>query len=226
MYILKYFPVSALRGTVDCSFHGITETHDRLLLVAPWQGCDQFADYSYPRLYLTTFCGELIALPYDPGEEEIAYLDHGYMFGGNFIWSSDSRFSEFVSPNPIKVYDRNEGKPMCEHEFPQHNLAALREGANLLEQIHHMLATDSDLESVTAAAKYADLKRQADKVLRQLGSSVVPRFGPSIGEYVCPECHQKWHLELRESSEEQRPCPTCGTETLSPYEMERQTVQF
>ena len=31
-----------------------------------------------------------------------------YMFGGNFVWSSDSRFSE-IFRGPIKVFDRWEG---------------------------------------------------------------------------------------------------------------------
>jgi hypothetical protein len=35
--------------------------------------------------------------------------DRWLMFGGNFIWSSDSRFRNEVSEYPIPVHDRIEG---------------------------------------------------------------------------------------------------------------------
>lgn len=79
-----------------------------------------------PALYLAKWCDRLVACPenleekYPPrprergsvrfsdvlGDRTIEYLG-GWMFGGNFIYSSDGRFSA-VSGYPIPIYDRKE----------------------------------------------------------------------------------------------------------------------
>ena len=100
-------------GGVDCTMGGITSKKDNLILVgdtedlkrcpfSPEDGEDYlvyvkdypFADRSKPREY---------AVPK-------SFLDEGkdkgtYMFGGNFIYCSDSRFP---SRQPLPVFDRFE----------------------------------------------------------------------------------------------------------------------
>lgn len=61
-----------------------------------------------PALYLRQFKGQLIAVPVALGTwadmKTVAGLD-GWQFGGNFLFSSDSRFP---SAQPIKIFDRRE----------------------------------------------------------------------------------------------------------------------
>ena len=208
--INKFFPVDVYRGVQDCTLNGVTSSHDTLILVAPWKGSDQFSDYDMPRLWLVEFKDQLIAVPFDPEASEIDYLQ-GYMFGGNFVYSSDSRFSQYISGNPIKVFDRNEGTAGA-FTFPAYSTHAFRKAASVLDDIYHMLATDSDLENVTAKHRYADLKRRAGEVLGHMGSSQIQTPLPHLNQYQCQNCNQVWHLEPLRFGEPLHPCPACGAE--------------
>ncbi len=100
------------KGT-DCTNSGITSKVDRVILLGPGvEGpFDITAELPFetgyaPALYLHAWLesGEIVrrfASPHpDPHEG-------GYMFGGNFIYTSDSRFPGGC---PIHVHDRQEGR--------------------------------------------------------------------------------------------------------------------
>ena len=95
---------------MDCTNHGVTSTHDNFVLVGSAPVFEVRDDR--PGLYLMKYRGRVIACPEDlvlsdrraRGELEVTGL-HGWMFGGNFVYTSDSRFP---SDAPIHVYDRKE----------------------------------------------------------------------------------------------------------------------
>jgi len=85
-----------------CTNGGVTEKANRAILY--WDGVPEIFSSSddTPALQLQKRCGRLIAVPVnDPRMKTHC----GPMFGGNFIYTSDSRF-----PNeyPIPVHDRFE----------------------------------------------------------------------------------------------------------------------
>jgi hypothetical protein len=89
----------------DCTNGGVSSKYDTAVLIGaegPFEPSD-----TTPALYLTSFRGRLIATP-EPlsGKALSGASGKWWMFGGNYVSSSDSRF-----PNdyPIPVYDRNEG---------------------------------------------------------------------------------------------------------------------
>lgn len=94
------------RNTIgDCTNGGVTSQHGQFVLVGHGVEGPFEPNEGSPALHLHSFRGQLIAVP-----EQISSqlgTDHlkGWMFGGNFIYTSDSRFP---SDAPIKVFDRRE----------------------------------------------------------------------------------------------------------------------
>lgn len=89
----------------DCTNGGVTSKHAQVVLLGAEGPFEPTADA--PALHVGAWKGQLIALPVKPmryASGECFSLD-GWMFGGNFIYSSDSRFP---SGQPIKVFDRRE----------------------------------------------------------------------------------------------------------------------
>lgn len=88
----------------DCTNGGISERYDTLYLICD-EGYSEKEDDSTEllRLVRRNFCGReyLHAEPTTPTPEGCV----GPMFGGNFIYTCDSRFP---SPYPIPVHDRYE----------------------------------------------------------------------------------------------------------------------
>lgn len=78
----------------------VTDTADRALLVGETVP-GIFDAGSYPVLVLSKRMGRWIATPDVPCPKDAC----GFMFGGNFIYCSDSRFP---SEYPIPVHDRYE----------------------------------------------------------------------------------------------------------------------
>ncbi len=100
-----------VKDGVDCTNSGVTSHEDRLLLVGPGvDGPEQVPEH------VSTFDGYYI-VELDPrmgtgfGPRVIPKnrkLRDWFMFGGNFVFSSDSRFSALNNGFPIPVHDRVE----------------------------------------------------------------------------------------------------------------------
>jgi hypothetical protein len=99
----------------DCTAGGVTSKHATVTLIGRGAPELRTPSESSPALYLATWYGRTIACPEDleakyPKKRNdrpdcsIEYLG-GWMFGGNFVHSSDNRFP---SEAPIFVYDRRE----------------------------------------------------------------------------------------------------------------------
>lgn len=88
----------------DTTAGGVTYMHDKVVLVG--KGVPQIATPSKdaPAVYLDERDGR-----YDPIARPVDMKQGGtYMFGGNFIYTSDSRMSSINGGHPIKVHDRFE----------------------------------------------------------------------------------------------------------------------
>lgn len=84
----------------DCTNGGISSRHNTLLIAL---GSGPFGSSERnPPLYLAEWCDDLILVP-EPINTKNGL--NGWMFGGNFLYSSDSRFP---SKHPIKIFDRRE----------------------------------------------------------------------------------------------------------------------
>ena len=108
----------------DCTNNGVSSKFNSLTLVSDEKGSQVFdAREDRPALYVAKWYGELIACPEnleatvandcqehlkrivrEDSRSSIKHLN-GWMFGGNFIYSSDSRFPD---RRPIAVFDRRE----------------------------------------------------------------------------------------------------------------------
>lgn len=102
-----------LRWEHDCTNGGMTSRHNGLQTVTLIrERGDALGPFEpqpgYPAIYLRMWKGRLIAvpeaIPCAQGGEARGLK--GWMFGGNFIFTSDSRFP---ADAPIHVYDRKEG---------------------------------------------------------------------------------------------------------------------
>jgi len=86
----------------DCSLKGISSKHNSIIITGP--GIPEVFEPSEncPEMVLepnaNRVAGNMAIYPADKGEK-------WYCFGGNFAYSSDSRFP---SNQPIKIYDRRE----------------------------------------------------------------------------------------------------------------------
>ena len=93
VYILK-------NGSLgDCTNGGLSSKVDKAVLI----GCGMPEIFEpsedAPALYLKEWYGSYKAVP--------SLDDSGYMFGGNYVETSDSRFST-ICGHPIKIHDRQE----------------------------------------------------------------------------------------------------------------------
>ena len=95
--------VNTFRSSLgDCTNNGVSSRIDDFILIAQ----DDLNDYidKDTENVLVVVDGPydtLRAVPYD-----LFNRDVWYMFGGNFVYTSDSRFP---SDSPIKIFDRVEG---------------------------------------------------------------------------------------------------------------------
>lgn len=95
---------------LDCTNGGISSRHDRLIIL-PTESIKE-KGIVIPRIFnvdVNYFDGIYLFYRKQFGDLIASYEDYGkgpwYMFGGNFLWSSDGRFP---SKNPIKIFDRRE----------------------------------------------------------------------------------------------------------------------
>jgi hypothetical protein len=92
-------PVYVLRSKHDCTNHGISSKRDTFTLIEI-PDTPEVTEYDQDAiLIISERRGHMIARPMKDPE----YI--GWMFGGNFVYTSDSRF-----PNdyPIPIHDRQE----------------------------------------------------------------------------------------------------------------------
>jgi hypothetical protein len=95
--------VSVLRGEHESTLNGLTSRFERFILIGEGVPEIFYPSEEMPPLYLNT--------KYDPPRAFTtpdslgAVFGNGGMFGGNFVYSSDSRFPH---SGPIKVLDRFE----------------------------------------------------------------------------------------------------------------------
>ncbi len=110
----RYISVDIYRhGTYDCTAGGVTAAANcspNTIFVVPCKDGNWTEEEVNTRpgfvvleIEKRNFNGEYVNLrPADAGK---AWT----MFGGNFAWSSDSRFRQYVSERPLPVHDRIEG---------------------------------------------------------------------------------------------------------------------
>jgi len=87
----------------DCTNGGISSKFDTLTLVG--EGVPEIFEPSdnAPIVYLKDHMGAYIAVP----QETFDGKQHS-MFGGSFLWTSDSRFRQNISEAPLRIHDRVE----------------------------------------------------------------------------------------------------------------------
>lgn len=88
------------RSGVDCTGGGVSSYHDQFVVVGATPVFE--TGLGAVCLYLCEWMGQTIAVP-----EKIDTREglHGWMFGGNFVYTSDSRWPTGL---PIKIFDRRE----------------------------------------------------------------------------------------------------------------------
>ena len=88
-------------GNTDCTNKGISSDRDKIILVG--EGVEEIFEVgeNEPCLELVKGVENGKCLHAKPMVEK-----RWTMFGGNFIYSSDSRFSKLNNGNPIKIFDR------------------------------------------------------------------------------------------------------------------------
>jgi len=104
---MKYLPVSVYTNGSDCTMNGVSFTHADKLVVPCEDGflsLDDVTDRGYAILEL-----EDSNLRGAPPHFKQAGRKGWNMFGGNYVSTSDSRFSRKYGWSPIAVHDRYEG---------------------------------------------------------------------------------------------------------------------
>jgi len=103
---IKGLAVTVYRYTTDCTNGGITAKVDRIILVG--EGIPEVFEVKENAIYLKLVRRDLWGKEYLHAEPVgQTKKDIGDMAGGNFIYSSDSRFRK-INAYPIPVHDRSE----------------------------------------------------------------------------------------------------------------------
>jgi len=107
MDAIKGMLVFVLKGDSDCTNGGITSKVNKVILVG--EGIPEVFTVGEDDVYLKLVKRNLFGSEYIHAEPVgQTKSDVGYMSGGNFIYSCDSRFREHVNKYPIPVHDRSE----------------------------------------------------------------------------------------------------------------------
>ena len=109
---MQGLPVDTYRNKYDCTNGGVSSKYDEFILVG--KGIPEIFETNDKTLALKLVertIGGARYLHAEPIESPRPGCV-GWMFGGNFIWTSDSRF-----PNryPISIHDRQETQMQNEH---------------------------------------------------------------------------------------------------------------
>jgi hypothetical protein len=102
--LIAYVYRNASKSFSKTAAGGITENYEKVVVVGPGIPSKFSPASDMPAVRLDKIGKWVIARPVDvkPGSEGT------YMFGGNFIYSSDSSFSALNNGHPIPVHDRFE----------------------------------------------------------------------------------------------------------------------
>ena len=104
---MKFLPVNVFRsGLMDCSADGVTLTHEDKLVVCCADGYLTREDVD-ERGYVIMDLHAARVKGYPCHFKPRGVKGHT-MNGGNFIYSSDSRFGETFGRSPVAVHDRVE----------------------------------------------------------------------------------------------------------------------
>ena len=87
----------------DCTLNGVSSKYDRFVLIGEVVDPVFEPSEDIPAIYLQYHCDQPIAVP-----KEVRDGKWG-MYGGNFLYTCDSRFRQNVNPYPIRIHDRIEG---------------------------------------------------------------------------------------------------------------------
>ncbi len=103
---MKAFPVDIYKNSSsDCTNKGASSSSDRALVIHDkgWIDInkDGSSDLNLP-VFVLTFSGDKAVV------RPFGSMKRWPMFGGNFLWSSDSRFRNFISEHPLAIFDRIE----------------------------------------------------------------------------------------------------------------------
>lgn len=105
---MRYLSVNVYKTDYDCSNNGISKTHPNRLVVPCAEGnisLDDVERNGYIILSLNKFItGNNIYRSFS-----VAGDNRWLMFGGAFVYSTDSRFSRTYGNQPIALHDRYEG---------------------------------------------------------------------------------------------------------------------
>lgn len=96
---MKGIPAQTYRDNSNCTNGGISSRYDRFVLTGEGIAEVFEPDDDMPELQLKVRCGTHLCC-----EPSFEPTGAGWMFGGNFLYSSDSRFPEY----PIAIHDRQE----------------------------------------------------------------------------------------------------------------------
>lgn len=96
-------------GPTDCTAKGISSRHESVIMISDTYDVPEIFEAEEDRtmkLITRSVIGKSfpILVPLDAKEN-----GNPYMFGGNFAYTSDSRFPHDA---PIKIFDRDESKPI------------------------------------------------------------------------------------------------------------------
>ena len=91
---------------VDCTNNGVTKRHNRVILLPEGVKAPENATIPVLKVVRRNIMGDIYihAEPVTKVEGERV----GWMAGGNFVYSSDSRYREWIGNYPIAVHDRCE----------------------------------------------------------------------------------------------------------------------
>ena len=89
----------------DTSNGGVTAKHGQVVVAEPDEDVSGSGDLPVLRIERRVNFGDVILVP-DVRPPNTTHA--GPMFGGSFVWSSDSRFRDRVSASPVAVHDRFE----------------------------------------------------------------------------------------------------------------------
>lgn len=105
---MKALPVYVLahRSFEDCSNNGVSKNFDTLLLIHE-EGFISIDEDNIPDNLVKVVTRNLSDGEYKHIEPYKKATKVGYMFGGNYASTSDSRFSE-ISKYPLAIHDRQE----------------------------------------------------------------------------------------------------------------------
>ncbi len=120
---MKQILVFALKSSLgDCTAHGATSIYRNLTLFSADSTNEEIEDYCMKNTVAKNSCLRVVVRenPIYGNYAEVVFKKPSsagtYMFGGNYVVTSDSRYSEIVGmKHPLSVHDRFESWEMHEH---------------------------------------------------------------------------------------------------------------